>query len=129
MKKLFLLIALATSISSQSFAAFEKDAEGDYVLWSEDGQKTDLLGWIAGKNTVINDVAEDGHKYTISVQIMPRDLDRLAVAFDTEGGILMVTKTDRLVERDVAGVQEYEVYTSLSDDVIALTLSERQIHQ
>lgn len=129
MKKLFLLVALATSISTQSFAVFEKDAEGDYVLWSEAGEKTDLLGFIAGKNTVINDVAADGHRYTISVQIMPRDLDRLAAAFDAEGGILTVIKTEKIAEENVAALQEYEVYTTLSDDVIALTLSSRQIHQ
>lgn len=127
MKKLFLLIALATSISSQSFAAFEQDADGDYLLWSENG-KTDLLGWIAGRNTQIKHVGADGRSYVISVQIMPNDLELLATAFD-QNDIVFVQKGDKIEELNVAAVQEYEVYTTLSDQVIALTLSERQIHQ
>jgi hypothetical protein len=122
MKKLFFLMVFA--ISTQSFADFEKDVEGDYLLWSEDEKPTDLFNYIAKRQTAIDDKVGD-KKYKILVTIAGDDLDLLYDLF-LNNQIVCVSKSQQPVLDEVYKVIHYKVYTN-SLDCIPFSLKILQI--
>ncbi|MDP3532930.1 MAG: hypothetical protein Q8S31_06535 [Alphaproteobacteria bacterium] len=111
MKKLFLLITLATSISTQSFAVFEKDAEDDYVLTPT----SELFSYIAKRYTIIDD--KIGHqKYKIRVTITDDDLNLLSEEFK-KNNILCVAKISELHLEDKYKTRHYQAITESLDPI------------
>lgn len=111
MKKIFLLIACAVSISTQSFAAFEKDGDDDYLLTPT----SELFNYIAKRLTVIDDTI-DGKKYKILVEITADNLDLLNEAF-LKKQIICIYKEQKSISEQTNNSINYIAYTELLDSI------------
>ena len=130
MKKLSLkLFALAFCFfmanQNTSDAIITRLEDGSFQITG--GEDDDIFNAILANKTQIeyND-QEDGHRYIISVQILPADINALNES-KSENDIITIERDQDLVANDLAHAYRYIVVTTLNGE-IKFSLTSRQVH-